>query len=106
MVSLSSLSHSFRSVVGTANGKEGGGACHLPAAPAANPAPLAETLPQVGHAPDGGTGPSPRSFFARCWGHLRRVSRWLDDSWAGDLIGVICLFGIWYLLLIFGWALS
>lgn len=69
-------------------------------------APLTEIPPKVGHAPKGGNGPGLRLPVAQCWGHLKRVARWLDDSWAGDLIGVICLFGIGYMLLLFGWALS
>lgn len=68
-------------------------------------APLTEIPPKVGHAPEGGNGPGLRLPVAQCWGHLKRVARWLDDSWAGDLIGAICLFGIFYLLLLFGWAL-
>ncbi|WP_096705076.1 hypothetical protein [Phaeobacter gallaeciensis] len=69
-------------------------------------APLAEIPPKVGHAPEGGNGPSLRLPVAQCWDHLKRVARWLDDSWVGDLIGAICLFGIGYLLLLFGWVLS
>ncbi len=104
--SSSDISHSFRSVVGTSNGKDGGDACHLPAGVAAEQAPLTEIPPKVGHAPEGGNGPGLRLPVAQCWGHLKRVARWLDDSWAGDLIGAICLFGIGYMLLLFGWALS
>lgn len=104
--SSSDISHSFRSVVGTSNGKDGGDACHLPAGVVAEQAPLTEIPPKVGHAPEGGNGPGLRLPVAQCWGHLKRVARWLDDSWVGDLIGAICLFGIFYLLLLFGWALS
>jgi hypothetical protein len=68
--------------------------------------PLAENPPRVGHAPEGGNGPGLRLFFTQCWGHLKRFSAWLDDSWAGDLIGGICLFGTLYLLLVAGWVLS
>lgn len=101
-----SIFHSFRSVVGASNGKEGGDACHLPAGVVAKQAPLTEIPPKVGHAPEGGNGPGLRLPVAQCWGHLKRVARWAGDSWVGDLIGAICLFGIFYFLLLFGWALS
>lgn len=35
------------------------------------------------------------------WRRLVRLSNRLDDSWVGDLIGVVCLFGmLWPLLLL------
>lgn len=61
-------------------------------------APLAEIPPKV--------GPSLRLPAAQSWSRLRRLARWLDDNWVGDLIGAACLFGIVYLLLLFGWVLS
>ncbi len=105
--SSSDISHSFHLVAGTSDGREGGGACHhYGDTPAANKAPLAEIPPRVGHAPEGGNGPSLRLPVAQCWDHLKRVTRWLDDSWVGDLIGAACLFGILYLSLLIGWVLS
>ncbi|EEE39131.1 hypothetical protein RKLH11_2977 [Rhodobacteraceae bacterium KLH11] len=62
--------------------------------------------PKVGHGSEGGNGPGLRSFVPQCWGQLKRAARWLDDSWVGDLLGAVCLFGIWYLLFLFGWVLS
>ena len=73
---------------------------------AKSPKLLTKIPPTVGHAPEGGNGPGPRLPVARCWGQLKRAARWLDDSWVGDLIGAVSLFGICYLLLLFGWALS
>lgn len=35
-----------------------------------------------------------------------RALRALDDHWLGDLIGALCLFGILYGFLLFGWVLS
>jgi len=35
------------------------------------------------------------------WQRLMAASRWLDDHWIGDLIGVVCLFGgLWLGLMI------
>lgn len=62
--------------------------------------------PRDGHAPEGGIGPSLLRPEMQCWGQLKSVARWLDDSWIGDLIGVICIFGIWYVFYLFGWAMT
>lgn len=35
-----------------------------------------------------------------------RALRALDDHWLGDLIGVFCLFGIFYLVLVAGAVLQ
>ena len=67
---------------------------------------LTETLPKVGHASEGGNGSSLRSPVAQCWSHLKHVNCWLQDSWIGDLIGVICLFGIGFGFWLIGWVLS
>lgn len=40
------------------------------------------------------------------WQRLKRANAWLEDSWVGDLIGVICLFAIGYGLTVFAWVLS
>ena len=67
--------------------------------------PLTETLPRDGHAPLGGTGPSSR-LMMRGWGHLKRVTRRLDDHWIGDLLGAISLFVIAYGALVIGWGMQ
>ncbi len=61
------------------------------------------TLSQVGHAPAAGSGPSARRSRR---GHIKRGLMWLENSLIGDLIGLICLFGGMYLLLIISWAAS
>lgn len=76
-----------------------GGAARLPQA-------LSEhggTLSQVGHAPAAGSGPGARKLRR---GHIKRGLMWLENSLIGDLIGLICLFGGMYLLLIITWAAS
>ena len=35
-----------------------------------------------------------------------RLMARLDDSWLGDLIGAICLFGLSWGLFVFGWAVG
>ena len=40
------------------------------------------------------------------WARIVRCNAWLEDSWLGDLIGVICLFFIGYSLVICAWVLS
>lgn len=62
--------------------------------------------PRVGHAPVGGKGPSLHRPELQCWGHLKRVARWLEDSWLGDLIGLICIFFVGYVFLLFGSAMT
>lgn len=59
------------------------------------------TPPSVGHAPIGGVGLRTRQPKARFWGRLLRVARWLEDSWAGELLGALCIFGMVYLFLLF-----
>ncbi len=133
---LTSATSSLRRFSGSFGGKGGGGACHLPTGSAAHkvasqgglaaaplrttpregssypsgafeaPSPLAEIPPRFGHAPGGGNGPSLRHVLARCWGHLKGVAMWLDDSWVGDLIAALCLFGIGYLFLLFAWVFN
>ncbi len=130
-ISVKKFQGSLRSVVGPSDGKGGGGACHLPASSAANTvasqgsltaAPLlttpegashpsgafwnSEIPPRFGHAPGGGIGPGLRAPEAQRRGRLKRVARWLDDSWVGDLIGVVCLFGGGYLFLLLAWAFN
>ncbi len=36
------------------------------------------------------------------WRRICIVSRWIDDSWVGDLVGVICLFIILFMGLFMG----
>ena len=54
----------------------------------------------------GTTGPSFRTRLARGWGRFLWLWFWLEDSWVGDLIGAVSLFATFYLLLVFGWAIS
>ena len=37
---------------------------------------------------------------------VKRLNARLEDSWLGDLIGVICLFGIGYAATVFLWVLE
>lgn len=37
---------------------------------------------------------------------LLRAARAFEDSWVGDLVGVICLFATLYIALVAGWALQ
>lgn len=46
---------------------------------------------------DGGRGVLRRIF---------RAARAFEDSWVGDLVGVICLFATLYVALVAGWALQ
>lgn len=50
---------------------------------------------------------SPRLLPLRAgWQRLKAAAVWLDDSWVGDLIGAVCLFGSIYLFTLIAWALS
>lgn len=40
------------------------------------------------------------------WARVKRLNARLEDSWLGDLIGVICLFGIGYAATVFLWVLE
>lgn len=50
---------------------------------------------------------SPRLLPLRAgWQRLKAAFVWLDDSWVGDLIGAVCLFGSIYIFTLIAWALS
>lgn len=36
------------------------------------------------------------------WRRICIISRWIDDSWVGDLVGVICLFIVLFMGLFMG----
>lgn len=40
------------------------------------------------------------------WRRIRAASDWLDGHWLGDLLGVICLFGIGFAALLIGWGMQ
>ena len=58
------------------------------------------------------TAPSSRSivpatsFIWRVGVFSKRVTRWLDNGWVGDFLGVVCLFGGFYVWLFVGWLVS
>lgn len=47
-----------------------------------------------------------RDCLRRAWGAIRAGVRWLEDSWLGDLLAILSLFGTCYLLLLAGWVLE
>ena len=50
--------------------------------------------------------PRPPAVPATIWQRLGIALRRLEDSWLGDLIGVLCLLFTGYLLFLFAWGLS
>lgn len=62
--------------------------------------PLAEIPPRPasGELLGRGKGPGPRLSVARAWGHFKAVLRWIDDGWAGDVLGGIALVAMCILL--------
>lgn len=53
----------------------------------------------------------PPGFFGFMQGgrrmrHLKRLNAYLNDSLVGDAIGCACLFGMVWLVLVFGWVLQ
>lgn len=78
---------------------------NLSATPNKLPIPLTGISPSPLGGLESESGPGAR-LPARLWGHIKRGAHALDDHWIGDLIGVLCLFVIPYVLLVFGWAMS
>lgn len=70
------------------------------------PSPLTENSPRGSHAPEGETVPSPHHVHMRCWGHIKRVAHQFEQSWLGDLVGAVLVFGIGYLALLIGWIFN
>lgn len=87
-----------------------GGVCgdlspSVSAAPKITPIPLTGISLSPWGRLESESGPGAR-LPVRLWGHIKHGFHALDDHWIGDLIGVLCLFGIAYALQVFGWAVS